>query len=263
MENKSKELEVAIEAALEAGKIIEKYFNTEILKEFKEDTSIVTLADKETEEVIKKIILNHFPEHSVVGEESGVMGEHEYVWYIDPIDGTTNFSNGIPIFGISIALARNDELSLGVVYNPVINSLYYAEKGKGAYMNDIKISVSKDDKDHCLVTFGSGRQKDNKALSQQLIYSLPDKIRSVRILGSSALELSLVARGSIEAVYQIGLAAYDFAAGVLIAKEAGAKITDFKGEEWKFPGNHFLVSNGLFHNLLLEEIKIQKEKLGL
>ncbi len=119
MQTKSKELEVAIGAALEAGKIVEKYFETEILKEFKEDKSIVTRADKESEEVIKKIIFQNFPSHLILGEETGMNGEktdrNEHVWHVDPVDGTKNFSNGIPIFAISIALAHKGEVSVGVV----------------------------------------------------------------------------------------------------------------------------------------------------
>ena len=109
MENKSKELEIAIKAALEAGKILEKYFETEILKEFKEDNTPVTLADNECEAIIKKIILEAFPTHSIFGEETGMTDNGtEYVWYIDPLDGTRNFMNGIPIFATSLALVRDN-----------------------------------------------------------------------------------------------------------------------------------------------------------
>lgn len=263
MENKSKELETAITAVLKAGKVVQKYFNTEILREFKEDTSVVTLADKESEEIIKKIILQYFPSHSIMGEETGKTGESDYVWYIDPVDGTTNFANGIPIFAISLALLYKNEPIVAVVFNPAIDFLFYAEKGKGAYLNNQKINISSDNKDRCIVSFAASRQKPNKLLLRKLAYNLPDKIRSVRILGSTALELCMVARGSIEANIQIGLKPYDFAAGVLIAKEAGAKITDYEGKAWKFPENYFVVSNGLFHELLLEEIKTQKQGIDL
>src|SRR3990167_6401155 len=111
MENKSPELEIAIKAALEAGRILEKYFETEILKEFKEDKSIVTLADKESENVIKKIISQAFPTHSILGEETGMTGNNnEYIWHVDPIDGTRNFANAIPLFAVSIALVYQNEV---------------------------------------------------------------------------------------------------------------------------------------------------------
>jgi len=145
MENKSHELEVAILAAKEAGKVLEKYFDTEILKEYKEDDTPVTKADREAEDVIKKIIYDNFPEHSIIGEETGHTKKQEsYTWHIDPLDGTRNFANGIPFFGVSIALAKDSDLIVGVVYNPVTQSLFYAEKNKGAYLNDKKIFVSKE-----------------------------------------------------------------------------------------------------------------------
>ena len=198
MQNKSKELETAIRAALEAGKILEKYFETEILKEFKEDSSLVTLADKESEEIIKKFILEAFPVHSVFGEETGMTkNQDECVWHIDPIDGTRNFANGIPIFGISIAMACKDELILGVIYNPATKSLFYAEKGKGAYLNDIKIHVSSDDKEQGIVTVSPGSLRENRVLLRELYYHLPKMVRSVRDLGCTALELAYVARGGL------------------------------------------------------------------
>src|SRR3989344_6519683 len=145
MQNKSPELEVAIKAALEAGKVLEKHLQTEIFKGIKDDKSISVLADGESEEVIKKIIGEAFPEHSILGEETGMTQNSEhYVWHIDPVDGTRNFAHGIPFFAISIALLHKEELQVGVVYNPATKSLFYAEKGKGAYLNDKRIFVSKD-----------------------------------------------------------------------------------------------------------------------
>ncbi len=263
MENKSKELEVAIQAALEAGKILEKYFETEILKEFKEDKSIVTLADKESEEIIKKIILNFFPDHSILGEETGMTKNGaEYVWHIDPVDGTRNFSNGIPLFAVSIALVHKGEVILGVVYNPVTHSIFHASRGEGAYLNDKKIFVSKDDRNHAIVTVCSSQKNTDKRLDKELLYFLPENlVRTVRDLGCTALELAYVARGGLEANIQIGLNTYDFAAGTLLVQEAGGKITTLGGEPWIFPENKFLVSNGVFHDLLVEEIKRQIKKL--
>lgn len=267
MENKSKELEVAIQAALEAGKILEKYFETEILKSIKEDKSIVTLADKESEEIIKKIIFETFPTHSILGEETGMNGEKgqasEYVWHVDPVDGTRNFANGIPLFAVSIALVYKEEIIIGVIYNPSTRSLFYAEKNKGAFLNDKKISVSKDDKDHAIVTASPGKLETDKSLILELYYRLPEVVRSVRNLGCTAVELAYVARGGVEANIALGLNTYDFAAGILLVQEAGAKITTLEGGEWAFPQNRFIASNGIFHDLLVEEVKRQKEKLGI
>jgi len=265
MENKSPELKVAIEAALEAGKILEKYFETEILREFKEDDSPVTLADRESEDIIKKIILENFPTHSILGEETGMtQNGSEYIWHVDPLDGTRNFANGIPIFGVSIALVVNNEVIIGVVYNPICRSLSYAEKGKGAYQNDIKTLVSKDDADHAIVTVDPGKKEEDKKLRRELQYILPSAfVRSMRDLGSTAVELAYVARGGLEANIQLGLSTYDFAAGVLLVEEAGGKITTLEGNPWKFPESKFVASNGVFHDRIIEEIKKQKEKLKI
>jgi len=264
MKKKSRELEVAIEAALQAGKILEKYFETAILKEFKEDYGIVTLADKKSEEIIKKIILKNFPNHSILGEETGMTANGEkYMWHIDPIDGTRNFANGIPIFAVSLALVSHDEILLGVVYNSATRSLFYAEKGKGAYFNDKRIFVSKDNKENAIMTVSPGGDRLNRQLFLTLYYSIPQGVsRSIRNLGCTALELAYVARGGLEANIQLGLSTYDFAGGALLVLEAGGKITKLDGSPWKFPENKFIASNGVFHDLLIEEVKKQKAKVG-
>ena|SRR3989344_5680466 len=263
MQDKSKSLEVAIKAAQEAGKILEKYFETEILKEFKEDASITTIADKESEELIKKIILENFPEHSILGEETGMTGEQsDYVWHVDPLDGTRNYSNGIPLFAVSIALAYKRELIVGVIHNPNLNTLFYAEKGKGAYWNDKKIHVSKDEAKKGIVTVASGKMPAHKELRRNLMHYLPDNVVSaVRDFGCTAFDLAYVARGSTEADIKFGLSSYDFAAGLLLVSEAGGKITKVDGSPWNLSETSYIASNGIFHDILIEEIKKQKEKL--
>jgi myo-inositol-1(or 4)-monophosphatase len=262
MEKKSKELEVAIKAALAGGKILEQYFETEILREIKEDDSIVTHVDKETEGLVKKILLDAFPEHSILGEETGLTKNgQEYTWYIDPIDGTRNFSNGIPLFAVSIALVYGGEVILGVVYNPTTDSLFYAEKGKGAYWNHQKMSVSKDDSNRCIITVTSGRKAPDLKLRRDLMHDLPlGTVSAVRDFGCSALDLSYIARGNMEAAIQLGLKPYDFAAGIILVQEAGGMVTTLDGGEWKFPDNYFIASNGVFPDLLIGEIKKQREK---
>lgn len=265
MENKSKELEVAIEAALEAGKILEKYFDTNIEKGIKtEDGSTTILADKESEAVIIKTITEAFPEHAILGEESGhSKNSSNFTWHIDPLDGTTNFANGLPLFAISIALEHQGNIIASVVYNPVTNDLFYAEKGKGAYHNDKKISVSKENEKTGTVTFSSSRKKEEKRLNRHLMLNLAEKVGYIRYLGCAALELAYVAKGATEGMFFLNLKTYDFAGGVLLVEEAGGKITNLLGEKWVFPENYFIVSNGVFHDLLVEEVKIQKASLNL
>lgn len=265
MENKSKELIVAIQAAKEAGEIASRYFNTGIDRDSKHDNSIVTLADKECEDTIKSTILEAFPAHSILGEETGLTkNEQHYVWHIDPIDGTRNFSNGIPLFAISIALEYGNEIILGVVYNPVLNDLFYSTKGGGAYWNDKKMSVSKDNEKMCIVTVTSGKNVLDTKLRRSLLQSMPENIiSSVRDFGSAAVELAYVARGNIEATIIAGLSTYDFAAGTLLVEEAGGKILNFDGTPWKFPNKHFVACNGVFPQILIEEINKQKKILNI
>lgn len=265
MENKSKELEVAIKAALEAGKILEKHQETDIVRGVKEDKSMVTLADTESEEVIKKIISESFPGHSIIGEETdAVKGTGSYVWYVDPVDGSRNFAHKIPFFAVSIALVHKGNILIGVIYNPATNSLFYAEKGKGAYLNDRKISVSKADRDKCIVTVAVGRGS-SQLLRRNLLHYLPENVvSSVRDFGCTALDLAFVARGSTEADVKIGFKIYDAASGILLITEAGGIVTGIDGEKWELSDEgSFIASNGIFHNLLVEEVKKQKAKLGI
>lgn len=265
MQNKSKELEVAIAAALEAGKILDKHQDTEIERGVKEDKSMVTLADSEAEEVIKRIISENFPEHSVIGEETdAIKGTGSYTWYVDPVDGSRNFAHKIPFFAVSIALLHDKEIIVGVVYNPSTNSLFYAEKGKGAYLNDKKISVSKADRDKCIVTVAVGRGS-SQLLRRNLLHDLPENVvSSVRDFGCTALDLAFVARGSTEADVKIGFKIYDAASGILLITEAGGVVTGINGEKWELSDEgSFIASNGVFHNLLVEEVRKQKAKLNI
>ena len=265
MQNKSKELEVAIQAALEAGKILEKYLETEIFKSIKSDKSISVVADGECEEVIKKIISEAFPGHSILGEETGMTENHsDYIWHIDPIDGTRNFAHGIPFFAVAIALEHKEKLKVGVVYNPASHSLFYAEAEKGAYLNDKRIFVSKDGRDRSMITVNRSKNSVDEKLFRELLHDLPmGVVASVRDFGCTALDLAYVAQGALEACITLGLHTYDFAASILLVQEAGGKITTLDGASWKFPDNHFITSNGVFHDLLVEEVKKQKTKLNL
>lgn len=269
MENKSLELEVAIKAALEAGKILEKYFETEIEKEIKdvaEEINIVTVADRESEDLIKTIILKNFPDHSIIGEETGyTKNSGSYTWHIDPVDGTRNFANRIPLFAVSIGFVKDDEIMGGVVYNPISDSLFYAEKGKGAYWNHNRIHVSKDGEKNCIVTVASGRKPNDLKIRRNLMHDLPDNIvSSVRDFGCTALDLAYVAWGNTAADIKFGLRTYDCIVGLLLVKEAGGTITTVDGKSWKISDSgYFIASNGVFHDILVEEVKRQKDKLSI
>jgi myo-inositol-1(or 4)-monophosphatase len=256
MKDKTQELKTAIRAAKEAGEMLRDYFHgSEDDREVKDDSTIVTIADKRSEEIIKNTILGAFPDHCVLGEESGMTENNsDFVWHVDPVDGTRNFANGIPIFAVSIALEKQGEIILGVVYNPVTDRMFYGESGKGVWLNDRQVFVSNQDQSQGMLTISAGRAKEDSAFKFELLHKGSAFVRSVRSFGCAALELAYLASGGTEAFILLGLNTYDFAAGVFLVKEAGGMVTKLDGSEWKFPGNYFLASNGVFHENLLENI---------
>ncbi|MDP3948533.1 MAG: inositol monophosphatase family protein [bacterium] len=249
-------IETAIEAAKKGGEIALKYFETELEHEIKDDKSFVTKADKETESAILEVLKSKFPEHSFLAEETGESGsKSEYMWVIDPIDGTANFVNGLPLWAISIGLVKNGEAILAVVYNPLINLLVYAEKGKGLWCNGVRSHVSAQEKDKAMITAGVGRAPDVKDKLASFFRESPKHIKTYRYIGSAALELAILARGGTEGFVAFGNSKWDYAAGALLVQEGGGKLTDFKGNPWNLEENYFIASNGVVHNEILEIIR--------
>ncbi len=252
-----KELEVAREACMGAGKVAMKYFRGEFTMKFKSPRNIVTQADVEAERLVKAVIAKQFPEHSFLGEEEGKHGESDYVWLIDPIDGTTNFAHGVDYFCTSIALERSGELVCGAIYNPVHKKLYSAYKGKGAWLNGKKISVSKTAKlENSLVVSGfpySNRVLEEKTmLSTQALYG---KCRDIRRFGSAALDFCTVAEGICDSFFEYQLNPWDVGAGIIIVREAGGQVTDCNGKEASARSGHFLATNGLLHHAMLGKLE--------
>ena len=251
-----KELDVAIKAAKIAGEALEYLFESALEHEIKRDKSIVTKADIAAEEVILNQIKENFPDHKIISEEKGVIdSESPFVWLIDPLDGTLNFSRGLPNFAVSIAMTENDITKISVTYNPITNSLFQAELGKGAYWNGEKIRVSEvNDLNTAMITLGRARDEENKKKTLRMINNIYFKSHQ-RIIGSSALELAWVASGRLEGFISIGLKRWDVAGGLLLVTEAGGKVTDFKGKELDPEDNYFLATNGRIHNELLDILK--------
>lgn len=248
-------LDIAIEAAKKGGMIALRYFETSIEREVKEDKSFVTKADKESETAIITHIKKYFPDHSILSEESGEDKRGSpYQWIIDPLDGTANFVNGIPLFAVSIAVLKDGVPNVAVVYNPVGDSLYAAEIGKGTFWNRKRVTVSDGGKDHAVITFAPGK-KSKKELNA-LFSNVERFVKSKRYLGCAALDLAYVARGGTEGVFFLGLNKWDYAAGVLLVSEAGGLITDFSGKPWNFGSSDFFIaSNGKVHDVLLKLVK--------
>ncbi|MGQ9478237.1 MAG: inositol monophosphatase family protein [Candidatus Bipolaricaulia bacterium] len=244
------EAEVALEAARRAGQLLREGFGSNqrfALKSSRLD--LVTEYDRAAEELIIEAIRSEFPQHGLLGEEgSSYQASSAYRWLIDPLDGTTNFAHGYPIFAVSIALARGEELLLGVVYNPILDELFFAERGRGASLNGRPIRVSEtDDLSRALLATGfpydPGRIGLNLRLFERFIY----KAQAIRRDGSAALNLCYVACGRLDGFWEIDLKPWDLAAGALIVREAGGKVTTFSGGELDLDGDEVLASNGKIH----------------
>lgn len=246
--------EVLLEAANEAGKIIQHYFQGSFRIENKDTVNnLVTEVDKHAETKIIEVIKQYFPEHAIISEEIGELKKDSpYQWIIDPIDGTVNFAHGIPICCVSIGLKYEDSMLLGAVYNPMMNELFFAEKGKGAFLNEQPINVSKksDFRKACLVTgfpynWPQTSEHPIRVFERFILEGLP-----VRRLGSAAIDLCWVACGRFDGFWEYNLNPWDIAAGYLIVEEAGGKITNFAGEPYTVFDKETLATNGLIHEAM-------------
>ncbi len=247
-------------AATEAGaKELMHFFNGTFTISNKEGiNNLVTEADHAADKAIQAIIRKAFPEHGIVSEETAEkITESEYKWIIDPIDGTVNFANGIPICCVSIGLENNGKMLMGAVYNPNMNEFYFAEKGNGATLNDKKITVS-DKKEvlrSCLVTGFPYTYLDQPNGPIQVFERLIRKGIPVRRLGSAAIDLCWVAAGRFDGFYEHQLNAWDSAAGFIIVEEAGGKVTDLKGDIYSPYQPGIIATNGLIHEELIEWVQ--------
>lgn len=216
----------------------------------------VTNSDKRTEKIIMNELSLARPDYSFLAEESGLSNKsNEFRWIIDPIDGTTNFLHGIPNFAISIGLEKNNEIICGMIFNPITNEMFYAEKGKGSYLNNSRIRVSsRKNVDECVIlTGGPVLSYKNKEIFFKEYENVTRKVAATRKLGSSALDLAYLASGRCDGVFERNLNYWDIAAGIIIVKEAGGTITDFKG------GDKYIEER----NLLGTNSKIDKELISL
>ena len=242
-------LEVAIDAAQEAGQVLREEMERPPAIAYKGDFDLVTQADRRSEAVIVSRLQKYFPEHAVAAEEgTGKNTDSEFRWHVDPLDGTTNFAHGYPCFCVSIALARGNELLLGVIYNPVYNELFTAARGEGAAFNGKKIHCSKIDalKNSLLCT---GFPNHNRQAHPNIHFYWDFTLRShgVRRDGSAALDLACVAMGRFDGFWEFGLNPWDTAAGVVLVQEAGGRIADLQGRPYVPGGPTILATNGFTH----------------
>src|SRR5438270_1673950 len=247
--------------AREAGALLLPYFHQGLKIEYKGDADLVTAADRAAEKLIRERITQQFPSHDVLGEEQGLNDQgSEYRWYVDPLDGTTNFAHGYPVFCVSIGLEHRASGKgtriAGVVYDPTRDELFSAEQGKGAHLNGKPIRVSKIAQlKECLLATGFPSHKRHKNPNIHFYHQITLRTHGVRRAGSAALDLCNVASGRFDGFWEFNLNPWDTAAGVLIVEEAGGKVTRFDGSLFVLDSRETLGSNGLLHDALLREFK--------
>ena len=255
---KNEYLKIAIRAVESSGKILTEYF--EKLHDFKQKNKnirdLVTEVDLLSEKNIKEIIAGNFPKHNIIGEETGGLEkDSEFCWHIDPIDGTVNYSQGIPLCAVSIGLEYRREIIVGAIYNPFTEELYFASKGKGAFLNGKPIFVSRKNKfgEGLYVAAFSSDIGKGKTKEYEIFGNINDITRGVMRLGSAALALAYLACGRIDGFWAKGLFPWDLAAGIILVEEAGGKISDEMGHFFQF-NEKIVASNEILHNLLLENL---------
>jgi myo-inositol-1(or 4)-monophosphatase len=259
-------LEVAMEAAREAGGILLAEYARPVKITYKGDVDIVTQADRRSEDAVVTRLRMHFPKHTVVAEE-GTGHEHlngssaaRFRWYVDPLDGTTNFAHGYPCFAVSIALAEAaadgsdaEALLAGVVFNPVSGEMFTAARGEGAYLNQKRIGVSQVQRlGESLLGTGFPTHKRTSSPNIQYYWQFTLASHGVRRDGSAALDLCMVACGRFDGFWEFGLKPWDTAAGVLVLQEAGGQVSDLEGRPYRPGGPTILASNGRIHEEMRE-----------
>jgi myo-inositol-1(or 4)-monophosphatase len=228
-------LNIAVKAARRAGTIISRASeNLDVLTvKHKSLNDLVSEVDRASEDAIIEVIRSAYPDHAILAEESGASGDSEYVWIIDPLDGTTNFLHGFPQYCVSIGMLHKGIPTHGVIYDPTRNDLYTASRGRGAFLNDKRLRVSRRDKliDGLIGTGFPFRMFEHLDAYNAMLREMMTKCAGVRRPGAAALDLAAVAAGRFDGFWEIGLSPWDMAAGVLMVTEAGGLVADFEGNE--------------------------------
>ncbi len=243
--------------AREAGALLMEHFRRHVKIEYKGSADLVTIADRQSEALILERIRDQFPAHDVMGEEgTRIETGSDYKWYVDPLDGTTNFAHGYPVFCVSLAVEFRGQRIAGVIYDPTRDEMFSAAKGSGAQLNDEAIHVSPTAKlAESLIGTGFPSQKRHKNPNIYFYHHLTLRSHGVRRAGSAALDLCNVACGRYEGFWEFNLNPWDTAAGVLIVEEAGGRVTDFSGGPFDIASRETLASNGHIHGELLVQFQ--------
>ena len=253
------------EIAREAGALLMSYFEQRIKFEYKGDVDLVTEADRKSEALIFERIRSRWPGHDVIGEEgSRIETGSDYRWYVDPLDGTTNFAHGFPVFSVSLAVEYKGKRVAAVVYDPTRDELFAAELGRGAYLNGDRIHVSAvTDLAESLVATGFPSHKRHKNPNIYFYHQITLRTHGVRRAGSAALDLCSVAAGRFDGFWEFNLNSWDTAAGVLMVEEAGGRVTKFDGSSFDVSSRETVATNGSIHEQLLREFREIFEGRGL
>ncbi len=251
-------LDIAKKACVESGKYAKSRKNKIRRVSFKGEINLVTDVDKSCQDKIVRIIRNNFPSHNILSEENyETKKDSDYKWVIDPLDGTTNFAHGLPIYSTSIALEKNGDIIAGAVYNPELDELFYACRNKGSFLNNKRIRVSKirSVKKSLLVTGFAYNIKKKAGDNIGNFETFLKKAQAVRRLGSAALDLCYVASGRFDGFWELGLHPWDSAAGLLIIEEAGGKVTKFDNSPYSIYDKEILATNSSIHPDMVKALK--------
>ncbi len=247
-------LETAVDIAREAGALLANYFERRVAFELKGEFDLVTEADRASEKLVVERLRSYFPSHTVVAEEGGGTDQSsEYRWFVDPLDGTTNFAHSFPFFNVTLGLERAGEMIAGVIYDPLRQEMFTAERGAGAYLNNRRLHASPTKRlADSLASTGFPSRKRHYNVNIHFYYQLAMASHGVRRTGSAALDLAYVASGRLDFFWEFGLKPWDMAAGVLLVQEAGGRVSDMRGVPHSVTASeHLLASNGLFHEEIL------------
>jgi myo-inositol-1(or 4)-monophosphatase len=245
------------EIARESGALLMGYFRQRVKVEYKGEADLVTVADRKSEALIRERLRQNWPTHDILGEEGGLQDTgSDYRWYVDPLDGTTNFAHGFPVFCVSMGLEHQGKLIAGVVYDPTRDEMFAAEAGMGAFLNQQRIHVSAIAKlSESLLATGFPSHKRHKNPNIFFYHQITLRTHGVRRAGSAALDLCSVAAGRFEGFWEFNLNPWDTAAGVLLVEEAGGRVTDFKGMPFQLNSRETVASNNLVHEAMLKEFE--------
>jgi len=248
----------AINLAQTAGNLLKGMFSQKHQIQYKGDINIVTEADKMSEDLIIGEIRRQFPDHGILSEESdAIIGAETIRWIIDPLDGTTNYAHGYPVFCVSIAVEKDGQVMLGVIYDPTREDLFVAQHEEGAYLNGEKICVSSvSNLSHALLATGFPYDiRDSKNNNLDYFNKMATNVQAIRRAGAAALDLAYLAAGRFDGFWELKLKPWDTAAGCLMVKEAGGRISDLGGNHWNIYSPHLLASNDLIHQQIINVLQ--------